>query len=246
MQLQGQTAIVTGGAIRIGRAIGRQLAYNGINVCVHYGSSEADAKAAVEEFKQLGVQASSVSADLSDPVSAAEVIMDHAQSEFGEVTILVNSAAIFEPGSLATTSEADWDRHLNINLKAPLFLSQRFAAALGKNRGSIVNIVDWRGERPVPGQLSYTISKAGLLAQTKILAQELGPQVRVNSVAPGAILPAPGESQTDFELKSRLNPLAMVSNPDEIAKAVLYLLQTEFVTGEMIHVTGGQQLQVPS
>lgn len=242
MHLHGTSAIITGGAVRIGREIGRQLANSGVNICVHYGNSESEAKTAVEEFEGFGVKATMVSADLSEPFPAAEKIFQHAKREFGNVSILINSAAIFESGTLQSTDEGNWDRHFDINLKTPFALTQAFAKQLGDQTGHVINIVDWRGARPVPGQLAYSIAKAGLVAQTKILAQELGPRIRVNGVAPGAILPAPGESATDFAEKSALNPLNTTGGPEDISNAVLYLLTSNFVTGEILCVTGGQQL----
>ncbi len=242
MILTGASAIVTGGAVRIGREIGRHLAQVGVNVCIHYGSSQEEANSAVEEFESLGVRATSVSANFSEPVTAARQVMEHANCELGAISILINSAAIFEAGTLNDTGEVNWDRHLEINLKAPFFLTQAFMNQLEGQKGAVVNIVDWRGEKPVPGHAAYTISKAGLVAQTKLLAQELGPQVRVNGIAPGAILPAPGESESDFQKKSDLNPLQVTGSPTQIGEAVLYLLLSEFVTGEILHITGGQQL----
>lgn len=242
MILAGATAVVTGGAVRIGREIGCHLAKAGVNVCVHCNSSVSDAAEAVEEFQAIGVRATSVSADLSSPLSAAKEIFDHANQVLGTVSILINSAAIFEAGSLASTGENDWDRHLNINLKAPFFLTQSFADQLGDQDGHIINIVDWRGEKPVAGHAAYTISKAGLVAQTKLLAQELGPRIRVNGIAPGAILPAPGESQEAFQSRAKLNPLQRTGSAVDVAGAAIYLLKSEFVTGEILNVTGGQQL----
>lgn len=242
MDLLGQTAVITGGAKRIGREIGRQLASAGVNICVHYGTSEAEAQEAVAEFQNLGVHATMVSADLNKPFEAADKIFRTAINEIGRVSILVNSAAIFESGTLQTTNEENWDRHLNINLKSPFTLTRAFAEQLSAQQGHVINIVDWRGTCPVPGHLAYSIAKAGLVAQTKILAQELGPQIRVNGVAPGAILPAPGESRADFDEKSVLNPLKITGGPEDIAEAVLYFLKSKFVTGEILCITGGQQL----
>lgn len=247
MILTGATAIVTGGAVRIGREIGRTLAEQGVNVCLHYRHSQDEAEAAVKEFASLGVQASAVQADLEDCIEAAATVVADAAilaagTEVGKPSILINSAAIFEPGSLLETSEQQWDRHQQINLKAPFFLSQAFARVLNGSRGQIINLVDWRAARPVPGHAAYTVSKAGLIALTQLLAQELGPAARVNAIAPGAILPAPGETEKAFRKKAKLNPLNTVGSPQSIAQAVLYLLQSDFVTGETLYVTGGQQL----
>lgn len=242
MELSGTSAIITGGAVRIGREIGRRLARAGVNICVHYGNSQAEAEAAVSEFQNYGVKATLVSADLNNPFEATKTIFQHAKHEIGPLSILINSAAIFESGSLKSTDEENWDRHLNINLKAPFALTQAFALQCEESQGHVINIVDWRGERPVVGHLAYSIAKAGLVAQTKILAQELGPNIRVNGIAPGAILPAPGETMQDFQAKAGANPLHKTGTPEDISEAVYYLLNSKFVTGEILNITGGQQL----
>ncbi|WP_437229509.1 SDR family oxidoreductase [Planctomicrobium sp. SH661] len=243
MILAGASAIVTGGAVRIGREIGRQLAGQGANVCVHYGSSSSEANDAVEEYRRLGVRSCAVQGDLRHPVAAARDVFAQAGASLGIVRILINSAAIFEQGSLLTTDEENWERHLSINLKAPFYMIQEFARQLPENEtGAVVNIVDWRGERPIPGHAAYTIAKAGLIAQTQLLAQELGPRIRVNAIAPGAILPAPGDSTAMFEARGRRNPLQRTGAPSDIARGVLYLLSSDFVTGEILHITGGEEL----
>lgn len=242
-ELKGKTAIVTGGAVRLGRALAERLAREGLDVCIQYGSSAAAADEAVRALQGFGVRATSVQADFNQPVGAAERVCAHALREFGRVDMLINSAAIFERGSLVETDEAKWDRHLNINLKAPAFLSRELAKSVAPGRpAQIVNIVDWRAERPGSGYLAYTVAKAGLVALTKALALELGPQVQVNAVAPGAILPAPGASQEQFATLAEQSPLQRNGNPGDIADAVVYLLRSEYITGEVLHVTGGQEL----
>lgn len=243
MILSNTSAIVTGGAVRIGRAIGHALATAGVNVCVHYGHSADAAQEAVREFTSLGVRATSVQADLQNSLLAAEKVVEHALREFGEVQFLINSAAIFEPGSLAETDEDQWDRHLDINLKAPFFMTREFVRRFAPAaHGAVVNIVDWRGTRPCPGHAAYTLSKAALVAQTRLLAQELGPRIRVNAVAPGAILPSPNETALEFQRRGDRNPLGIVGTPEDVADAVLFLLNSSFITGEILHVTGGEQL----
>lgn len=241
--LRGQAAIVTGGATRLGRALAERLAEEGMDVCIHYGGSSAAAVETVAALRRRGIRATSVQADLREAMTSAEQIVAHAVREFGRVDVLVNSAAIFERGRLSDTDGDNWDRHLDINLKAPYCLSRAFAAQLDGSRPThIVNIVDWRALRPGVGHLAYTVSKAGLVAMTTILAQELAPQVQVNAIAPGAILPAPGASPAEFAALGRSNPLQRTGNPGEIADALVYLLKSEYVTGEILHVTGGQQL----
>ena len=241
--LRGQTAIVTGGAVRIGRALAERLASEGMDVCIHYGSSADAAEETLAALRRRGVRATSVQADLRDALNSSERIVAHAVQELGSVDVLINSAAIFERGRLSDTAPDNWDRHLDINLKAPYCLSRAFAARLAGDRPAhIINIVDWRALRPGIGHLAYTISKAGLVAMTRILAQELAPQVQVNAIAPGAILPAPDASAADFAALGLAAPLQRTGNPGEIADALVYLLKSEYVTGEILHVTGGQQL----
>ncbi|MCA9080625.1 MAG: SDR family oxidoreductase [Planctomycetaceae bacterium] len=237
-----KTALVTGGAIRIGRSIALELARNGIDVAIHYANSAAAAEETLAELRTLGVQAVAIPADFNSPVTAAESLIANARSALGPLDLLVNSAAIFEAATLTTTTEANWDRHLDINLKAPFFLTKAFAAQLKTSMASVINIVDWRGSVPVPGHAAYTIAKAALIAQTQLLAQELGPRIRVNGIAPGAILPAPNTSQEAFAARGARNPLHRIGEPADIARAVLFLLQSPFVTGEILHITGGEHL----
>ncbi len=214
-----------------------------MNVCIHYGSSRPEAESAVEEIRSLGVRCVAVQAELRRPVAAAQTVMEEANRQLGPIHCLINSAAIFRAGRLTDTSETDWDDHQNINLKAPFFLSQAFAKQLPHDgTGSIVNIIDWRAEHPITGHVAYTVAKSGLWSLTKMLAQELGPLIRVNGIAPGAILPAPGATSDEFEQRGKFNPLQKTGSPDDLAHALDYLLTAPFVTGEVLHVTGGEQL----
>jgi pteridine reductase len=166
-------------------------------------------------------------------------VVDH----FGRLDVLVNSAAIFEPGRWDDTTEANWDRHFAINLKAPFFLSQAFAKALGEEaRGHIVNIADWRGVRPGTDHFAYTLTKSGLIAMTKSLALALAPRVQVNAIAPGLILPPPGQDRSYLDKKAPSIPLERAGSAEAIVEAVLYLVRSDFVTGDLMYVTGGEHL----
>lgn len=238
-----QTAIVTGGAVRVGRALVEALLQRGTRVVVHYGQSETAARELVDLARQNGREAVAVQADLAGGQAAARQLFAAAQRAFGTIDILINSAAIFEPAGLAETTEDQVQRHLRINLEAPLFLCQCFAESLPTDRtGHIINIVDWRAERPPPGHLAYTLSKAGLVALTKMLAQELAPRIQVNAIAPGAILPPPGAG-SDYEQRLRERvPLRRMGGTAAVVGAAAYLLESRFVTGEVLSVTGGEQL----
>ena len=268
--LPGRTAIVTGAAVRLGRAVALELADAGCDVLVHHHSHTDEAADVVRAIEAKGRRAVAVRADLSDPVPAAELIIQSAVDAFGGCDILVNSAAIFEDASLADTAEELFDRHVTLNVKAPFFLCREFLKAgervrgRGEERGdiesdapeppplspphplprSIVNILDWRAERPPADYAAYTISKSGLWALTKTLAKQLAPHVRVNAVAPGAMLPPPGTGDEAAWARQKLPlvPLNRVGGADPVARAVRYLCDADFVTGEVLHVTGGEQL----
>lgn len=243
MELKGKVAVVTGGAVRLGRAISLALAKAGAHVVLHYGSSGKDAEETRRQIDSLAPPAVVVRADLRDPKTSAETIFGAVRNSFGRADILINSAAIFEPATLDTLDEAQWDRHFNINLKAPVFFCQAFARQLVPDaRGHIVNIADWRAERPIVGHLAYTLTKAGIVALTKELALELAPQIQVNAIAPGAILPPPGKDAEYLERLSNRIPLRKTGSPDDITRTLLFLLESDFMTGEIVHVTGGEQL----
>jgi pteridine reductase len=242
MELDGKVAIVTGGAVRLGRALALALAEHGIRLVIHYGLSAGPAQKIVTKIKAMGSDALAIQADLSQSGEAPSIVKG-AVAHFGQVDILVNSAAIFEPGNWDDTTEANWDRHFAINLKSPFFLSQAFAAHVGPKRaGHIVNIADWRGVRPDTDHVAYTLTKAALIAMTKSLALALAPNIQVNAIAPGMILPPPGEDQSYLERKAGEIPAQRVGSPEEIAKALIFLLRSDFVTGDLIFVTGGEHL----
>ncbi len=242
MNLQGKVALVTGSAVRLGKALAFALAGDGARLAIHHSRSKGQADETVAEIKALGGEAFPVQADLSRPGSASGVI-ERAVNHFGRLDILVNSAAIFEPGDLADTTEELWDRHFDINLKAPFFLSQAFAAHVGSERaGQIVNIVDWRAYRPGPHYLAYTLTKSALVTMTQSLALALAPNIRVNAVAPGAILPPPGKGRDYLEQLAEKIPLRRAGAPKDVAQALLFLLKSDFITGEIVFVTGGEHL----
>jgi pteridine reductase len=242
MELEGKVAIVTGGARRLGKALALSLAERGVRLAIHYGSSAGPAEETVAQIKALGSEAIAVQANLRQPGQAPSVI-NQAVDHFGQVDILVNSAAIFEPGDAFSTTEESWDRHFAINLKSPFFLSQAFANHVGRERpGHIVNIADWRAARPGPNYLAYTITKAGLATMTQSLALALAPNIQVNAIAPGAILPPPDKGQAYLDSLAQTIPARRVGSPAEVTKALLFLLEADFVTGELIFVTGGEHL----
>jgi len=243
MDLQGKVALVTGGAVRIGRSVALGLAREGASIVLHYGTSRDAAVQTADEIRGLGVDVALVQADLRQPRAAAQAIFTQAFEHFGRVDLLVNSAGLFEPGGLADTSDESWSRQFAVNLEAPYHLCREFAARLpAEGRGRIVNIADWRGLRPGVGHLAYTLTKAGLIALTQILAQELGPGVQVNAVAPGAILPPPGADAGYLDRLAKHVALQRAGSPEELAETVAFLLKSDFITGAVLPVTGGEHL----
>jgi NAD(P)-dependent dehydrogenase (short-subunit alcohol dehydrogenase family) len=243
VDLSGKIAIVTGGAVRLGRAISLALAEEGVRVVVHYHASADEAERTVAEIRACGADAVTVQADFTDPVPAARTVIEAAVSHFGRADILVNSAAIFADASFATTTEEEWDQHVAINLKAPFFLCQAFAQRLERGqRAHIVNIADHRATRPGTDHPAYTVTKAGLVTLTKILARELAPNVQVNAIVPGAILPPPGADGGYLDRLAETIPLRRTGSPADITDALRLLLRSDFITGETLHVTGGEQL----
>jgi NAD(P)-dependent dehydrogenase (short-subunit alcohol dehydrogenase family) len=243
MNLEGKVALVTGGAIRVGRAITLALADAGCDVFIHYGRSEQAARDTLAEAEAMGVQAHIYAADLAD-AAAAQTVIPQAVDRFGQVDLLVNSAAIFLSGGLADTTLEMWESQFAINLRAPFLLSQAFASQdrLG-DEAAIINIVDARVFRPAADHFAYRLTKSGLLAMTETLAHDLAPQIRVNAVALGAILPPPGQDQSYLDnLAQESVPLKRPGNTEIVAQNVLHLLRQDFLTGVTIRIDGGQFL----
>lgn len=239
-----KAVLVTGGAKRIGAACVRCLHAEGFNVVLHYNTSKAEA---VELAGQLNaVRPNSVhllQADLSQ-MSEVLALAEQAGRIWGGLDALVNNASLFRSGVFGGITEADWDGVMASNLKAPLFLSQVLAPALSKRRGSIVNITDIHGERGLPGYLAYSVSKAGLLAMTQMLAKELAPDIRVNAVSPGAILwpETKSEPSKQAEILHKV-PLQRCGTVDDIANAVRFLIcNADYITGQVLAVDGGRLL----
>lgn len=238
----GSVAIVTGAAKRLGRQIALQLAEElGLNIVVHCHSSTAAAEEVAEQIRAFGVKSCVVSADLSDSATTAKKIFE-AAATIGTAQVLINSAAIFENATLNEIDAAQFDRHFAINAIAPAMLCQQLVSQLGDQRAHVVNILDWRATRPPADYLAYTASKAALAAVTKTLAQQLAPNVQINAIAPGAMLPPPDQPNWHDERANEAIPLKKTGTPDDICDAVCYLLRSTFVTGEILHVCGGENL----
>jgi NAD(P)-dependent dehydrogenase (short-subunit alcohol dehydrogenase family) len=248
--LLNKTILITGAARRVGLIFALGCAQAGADIVIHHGHSPDEAQEIQDEIEGLGRRAWILASDLGIPAEASSVI-SHA-NELSPLYALVNSAAIFEPLSLADTSLSDWERHLSINLTAPFLLSQAFAKQLpDESEGRIVNILDWRALRPGADHFPYTVSKAALAAMTQSLAAALAPRITVNGLALGAVLPpspartaAPGQADGGAGSNVIENvPLGRWSEDDEVQQALVFLLAgPAYVTGEIMHVDGGRHL----
>jgi len=236
------TVLITGAARRIGRAIALDLARAGWAVAVHHHRSAEDAASLLREIHASGSRATALPADLTDE-AAVHALIPRAADALGPVTCLVNNASAFEPDNIRTVTRASWDTHMEINLRAPLVLTQAFARALPANTaGNVVNILDQRVWNLTPHFLSYTVSKAGLWVLTQTLALALAPAIRVNAIGPGPTLPSARQSPEHFASQQRATPLHRGPELEEIARAVRFVLDSPSLTGQMIALDGGQHL----
>ena len=242
MELAGRNALVTGGAKRVGRALTLALAGAGTNVFIHYGRSADEAERTAAEVRALGPAAACGAADLAD-ASSARALLAQASGELGPISVLVNSASGFPADTMADVTEAGLRATLDLTLTAPVMLTQAFAAALpGSLDGAVVNLTDVRTKTPYRNHLSYIVAKGGIDTFTRAAAVQLAPQIRVNAVALGVILPPPGEDPAYVERLAAELPLQRVGGTEPVASAALALLANDFVTGEIVRVDGGAHL----
>lgn len=238
-----EIALITGAANRIGAAMARHLAQQGIAVIVHHNQSAEDADRLINEIRTQGDRATAVQADLTNDSARAELIAKAAAS-FGPLTVLINNASIFEPDSAETMNEDLWETHFALHAKAPMFLARDFARQLPKDRkGNIINMIDERVLRDRPAYFSYHLSKSVLWTATRTLAQSLAPRIRVNAIGPGPVLPNSRQSQAEFDKSVDDLPLQTHAGPAEIAKAVSFILETPSMTGQMLALDGGEHIE---
>lgn len=240
-KLKGLRALVTGAGTRLGQAIAIGLGAEGMHVCVHYHSNLDGAKQTARDIEQLGSRALLCSADLASR-DQARGLVDRAVEALGGLDLLVVSAGSFENVGLEQLDDAAWDRTMNLNLAAPAAMVQRASESLRKSRGNIVFITCASVVRPFRGYLPYTVAKAGLYQLMRALAIELAPDVRVNAVAPGLVLPADDMAPDQRERIARRTPLRRVGAPDDVVNAVIYLATSSFVTGQQLVIDGGRTL----
>jgi glucose 1-dehydrogenase len=240
MNLSGKTVLITGSGVRLGRVMALAVAEAGGNVALHYNRSREPAQKLKVDIEQMGQNAFLIQADLADAESVKSIVSELLQ--FTSLHGLINSASIFENITLESTGIDAWREHLQVNLTAPFLLSQAFASQLGSDEeGRIVNILDWRALRPGSDHFPYTISKGGLVALTRSLAVSLAPNISVNGLAFGAVLPPSDGTITDNILDGI--PAGRWADLAEVGEALLFLLSgPSYITGEIIHLDGGRHL----
>ncbi len=245
-------ALVTGAGKRLGRILALELACQGYDVAVHYAQSAQEAEAVADEIKALGQQAMTLQADLLDK-SQTNALIDRAATALGgPLQVLVNNASIFEKDAIGSITDNSWDRHFDSNLRAPVALTQTFAAQAPEpetdaaaeplSKALVINMIDQRVLHPTPDFTSYTLAKSALWTFTQTAAQALAPKIRVNAIAPGPTLQSIHQTDADFHAERRATLLRRGANPDDIAQTLRYFLNAPAVTGQMLCVDGGQHL----
>lgn len=244
------TALITGGARRLGKAMALYLAGRGHDIAVHCHASVAEAEATAAEISALGVRAEILQADLLDP-EATEALVPRATAALGPLTVLVNNASIFEYDNLQSASRHSWDRHMGSNLRAPFLLTQVFAAqAPGADRSGdepvaralVVNMIDQRVLKPTPEFMTYSLAKAGLWWLTRTSAQALAPDIRVNAIGPGPTVQGTRQSDSHFSRQRAATILERGAGPGDVCAALGFFLDSPSVTGQLICTDGGQHL----
>ncbi|MFN2565317.1 MAG: SDR family oxidoreductase [Gemmatimonadaceae bacterium] len=242
MELRGRAALVTGAGRRVGRAIALALGAQGMHVGVHYGASAAGARETAAEIERAGGRATCFPADLTEPDSPAALI-DAAVGRLGRLDVLVNSAAVMVRTPVGNVTPAAWDEMFALNLRAPFFAAQAAAPHLAREQGAIVNLADLAAFETWPGYVPHGITKAGVVQMTRALARTLAPDVRVNAVAPGTVLLPESWPDDAAERLAATTPLRRLGSPDDVTRTILFLLASDYITGETIIVDGGRHVR---
>jgi pteridine reductase len=243
MELKGRVALVTGAGRRLGRAMAAALAERGMTVAIHHHASSRGANELKQQILKAGGRAACFPADLTDP-HAARALPGRVVSEFGRLDVLVNSAAVMHRLIFEETTAEQWDAIQNLNLRAVFFCTQGAAPLLRAAGGKVVNLADLAGLQPWPGFAAHSVSKAGVVMLTKVLARSLAPEVTVNAIAPGAVLVPEDYDSEERERLARATPLRRLGSPSDVVSALLYLLEGgDFVTGEVLVVDGGRLIK---
>lgn len=241
MELKNKIVLVTGAAHRVGRAIALTLAETGADIVVHYHRAEAEARATVVDLQQAGGQAMAIGADLSQATDI-ESLFDTVAHAWGGVDVLVNSAATMEAGNVLTLTRPEWERALGLNLTAPFFCAQRAAQSmLARDGGVIINIADIGGLEPWAKYPAHSVSKAGLVMLTQVLAKALAPRIRVNAIAPGPVLKPTDWSEERWSRVGQNTLLKRTGSGYDVAQAARFLIENDYITGETLVVDGGSR-----
>jgi len=238
--LPGRKALITGGAKRIGLACAKALAQQRVDIVLHYNSSEKEATQSAEMLKSLGVDVFLLQADLSQP-DVAETLFEKANQKCGAIDILVNNASIFPEDTLEQSNFSSMQTNFSINTYAPFAIAKSMAKSGSK--GVVVNFLDTRVQDYDAGHFSYHVSKRSLLDLTRMMALDFAPDIRVNGIAPGLVLPPEGKDESYLESLSSTNPMNAVGDESDIVKALLFLIESDFVTGQIIYVDGGRHMK---
>ena len=242
MELRDKVAVVTGAAHRVGKAIAVALAQAGAHVVVHYFRAAEHVPGTIAELQALGVQAVAVQADLSRP-EGIDAVFGAAEAAFGGLDLLVNSAAIMETSDVLTLTPADWQRSLDLNLTSPFFCAQRAAHSMrARGGGAIVNIADMSGLQPWARYPAHSVSKAGLIMATQVLAKALAPDIRVNAIAPGPVVKPDEWSDEHWHALGQRTLLKRTGSGYDVARAAIFLLEADFITGHTLVVDGGRHI----
>ena len=242
MELEGRVALVTGGAHRVGKALVLALARAGADIALHYNRSEEASRATGAQVEALGRRVVRLHADLGDAEQARE-LPARAVEALGRLDILVNNAALFESASFLDITADDWDRVMAVNTRAPFLLLQATAPHLKASKGVAVNIADVSGLRPWPAFPHHSVSKAALIHLTKVAARALAPEVRVNCIVPGTVLPPEDYTEGQLRESERRTVLNRTGSPADVAEALLFLVRSEFTTGSVVVADGGRMLK---
>jgi pteridine reductase len=236
-----RTALVTGGARRVGRAISLGLAEAGFDVLVNHHASPGDAQEVVDRIEALGQRAVAVQGDVSTS-AGVERVAAVLRERFGRLDLLVNNASLFQPRRLLDVEEDEWDRVMAVNLKAPFLVLKATADLLDEAEGTVVNLVDLSATQPWTEYAHHAVSKAGLLHLTRVMARAMAPRVRVNAIAPGTVLPPDDADEADRERSRQAAALGTLGTPEDVVRTVLFLHRSPFITGEVVVVDGGRSL----
>ena len=242
MDLRGRRALVTGAGHRVGQAIALALGARGMRVAVHYNAHAEGARETVRAIESAGGSGEAFAADLTEPTSAARLVEGVAQ-RFGGLDVLVNSAAVMIRTPFGEITAEQWDAIMALNLRAPFLLAQAAAPHLRESRGVIVNIADLAAFETWPGYIPHGLSKAGVVYMTRALARVLAPEVRVAGIAPGTVLLPENWSRADEERLRRTTPLQRSGSPSDVTSTVLFILESDYLTGETIIVDGGRHVR---